>query len=61
MDLACLKTLGHSDYTNLATQIYTSNHSPPDFRKNQTEKIVRKQPNDKKFRLVLVILKINSL
>jgi hypothetical protein len=32
------KPLGHSDYTNLATQIWRSNHSSPYFGQNQTEK-----------------------
>jgi len=32
------KPLGHSNYTNLATQICKSNHSSPDFGQNQTKK-----------------------
>jgi len=47
------KSLGHSDYTNLATQIYKSNHSSPDFKQNQMEKAVEKQPKGRTFRLLL--------
>jgi hypothetical protein len=36
------KPLGHSDYTNLATQICRSNHSSLDFRQNQTKKVTKK-------------------
>jgi hypothetical protein len=43
------KPLGHSNYTNLATQICISNHSSPDFRQNQTEKIIEKEPKVRMF------------
>jgi hypothetical protein len=36
------KPLGHSDYTNLTTQICRSNHSSPDFGQNQTKKVTKK-------------------
>jgi hypothetical protein len=45
------KALGHSDYTNSATQICRSNHSSPDLGKNQTEKITGKEPKGRTFRL----------
>jgi len=38
------KFLGHSDYTNLDTQICISNYSSPDFGQNQREKVVKKPP-----------------
>jgi hypothetical protein len=45
------KPLGHSDYTNLDTQICKSNHSSPDFEQNQMEKIAGKEPKGRTFRL----------
>jgi hypothetical protein len=46
------KPLGHSDYTNLATQICRSNHSSPDFKQNQTKKVAEKPPKGRTFRLL---------
>jgi len=51
MDSTWWKPLGYLNYSNLDTQIYRSNHSSPDFGKNQMEKIVGKQPKGRTFRL----------
>jgi hypothetical protein len=51
-----IQPVGHSDYTNLTTQICRSNHSSPDFGQNQTEKVVQKQPKGRAFILLQTLI-----